>query len=93
MWSGNGRELFYETPDNRIMVVDYRVDGDTFVPGKPRIWYDRPLLFTGTSNLDLAPDGKRFVVPALPETAPGEKGTLHVTMLLNFLDELKQRIP
>jgi len=33
LWSKNGRELFYETMDNRIMVVDYSVDGGTFVPG------------------------------------------------------------
>jgi hypothetical protein len=32
-------------------------------------------------------------VLALPETPPGEKGTLHVTMLLNFFDELKRRMP
>ena len=93
LWAGNGRELFYETGDNRVMAVDYKVEGDSFLPGKPYAWYDQPLFFAGTSNLDLAPDGKRFVVLALPETALGEKGTLHVTMLLNFLDELKRRIP
>ena len=27
-WSGNGHELFYETEDNRIMVLDYKVEGD-----------------------------------------------------------------
>jgi hypothetical protein len=36
--SNNGRELFYETADNRIMVVDYAVDGASFMPGKPRLW-------------------------------------------------------
>ncbi len=93
LWSGNGRELFYETGDNRIMSVDYKVEGDSFLLGKPRAWYDQPLFYAGTSNLDLAPDGKRFVVLAFPETAPDGKGTVHVTMLLNFLDELKRRIP
>ena len=92
-WSNNGRELFYETADNRIMVVDYTINGATFVRGKPRPWSDRQLFYPGTSNLDLAPDGKRFAVLALPETPPGEKGTVHVTMLLNFFDELKRRIP
>ena len=93
-WSNNGRELFYETADNRIMVADYSVDGGTFVlKGKPRPWSDRQLFYPGTSNLDLAPNGKRFAVLALPETPPGEKGTVHVTMLLNFFDELKRRIP
>jgi hypothetical protein len=63
------------------------------VRGKPRLWSDRQLFYPGTSNLDLAPNGKRFAVLALPETPPGEKGTVHVTMLLNFFDELKRRIP
>ena len=92
-WSSNGRELFYETADNRIMVVDYAVDGGSFVPGKPRVWSDKQLFYTGTSNLDLAPDGKRFAVFALPETAPEANGSVRVTMLFNFFDELKRRIP
>jgi serine/threonine-protein kinase len=93
LWSSNGYELFYETADGRIVVVDYSVDGGSFVPGKPRLWSDKQLFFTGTSNLDLAPDGKRFAVLALPDAPPGEKGTVHVTMLLNFFDELKRKIP
>jgi len=93
LWATNGRELFYETGDNRIMAVDYKVEGDSFLSGKPYAWYDQPVFYDGTSNLDLAPDGKRFVALALPETAAGEKGTVRVTVLLNFLDELKRRIP
>jgi hypothetical protein len=31
-WSRNGRELFFETLDNRIMVVNYLANGDSFVP-------------------------------------------------------------
>jgi hypothetical protein len=92
-WSNNGHELFYETLDNRIMVADYSVDGGSFVPGRPRLWADKELFYAGGSNLDLAPDGKRFAVFALPDTPPGEKGTVHVTMLLNFFDQLKRRIP
>jgi serine/threonine-protein kinase len=93
LWSNNGRELFYETTDHRIMVADYPVAADSFVPGKPRLWSDKQLFSTGSSNLDLAPDGKRFAVLALPETAPGEKHSVHVTMLLNFFDELRRRVP
>ena len=69
------------------------MDGATFVAGKPRLWSDRQLFYPGISNLDLAPDGKRFAVLALPEAVPGAKGSVHVTMLLNFFDELKRRIP
>jgi serine/threonine-protein kinase len=93
LWAKNGHELFYETGDNRIMAADYTVDGGSFVPGKPRVWSDKQLFYTGTSNLDITPDGKRFAVFTLPETAPGAKGSVHVTMLENFFDELKRRIP
>jgi Tol biopolymer transport system component len=93
LWSNNGRELFYETAERRIMVMDYTVEGDSFVPGKPRVWSDKQLFYTGLSNLDLAPDGKRFAVLALAKAAEGEKDSRHVTMLLNFFDELKRRIP
>ena len=74
------------------MVVEHTVNGASFVPGEPRLWSDKQLFYTGTSNLDLAPDGKSFAVLALPDTPPGEKGTVHVTMLFNFFDELKRRI-
>jgi len=93
MWSNNGRELFYETGDNRIMVVDYTVNGDSFVPGKPRLWSGKEIFNPGSSNLALAPDGKRFAVFPMPEAAGPEKGSVHITFLLNFLDELRRRIP
>jgi serine/threonine-protein kinase len=94
LWSNNGRDLFYETADNRIMVVDYTVNGASFVPGKPRQWSDKQLFYGGISNLDLTPDGKRFVVFTLLETpVGGEKGTVHVTVLENFFDEVRRRIP
>jgi Tol biopolymer transport system component len=92
-WSNDGRQLFYETADNRIMVVDYAANGDSFKPGTPRPWSDKQIFYEGFLNLDLAPDGKRFVVLTLPETADGEKGSVHVTMLENFFDEVKRRIP
>jgi len=93
VWGKNGRELFYERADNRIMVVDYTVNGDSFVPAKPRLWSETQVFNPGLLNLDLAPDGKRFAVLYSPERAGTEKGSVHVTMMLNFFDEVKRRIP
>jgi serine/threonine-protein kinase len=92
-WSKNGHELFYETPDNRIMVVDYTVNGDSFVHGNPRPWFDQKIFNPGAIDLDLAPNGKRFAVPVLPEKARPASGSVHVTFLLNFFDELRRRVP
>ncbi|HEV1287201.1 MAG TPA: hypothetical protein VNU44_17915 [Bryobacteraceae bacterium] len=63
------------------------------MPGKPRLWTDKQIFFPGTSNLALAPDGKRFAVFPMPEASGPDKGPVHVTFLLNFLDELRRRIP
>lgn len=91
--SNNGRQIFCETLNHRIMVVDYTVNGDSFLPGKPRVWSERQIFYPGNSNLALAPDGKCFAVFPMPEAGGPEKGSIHVTFLLNFLDELKRRIP
>jgi len=93
IWSRDGRELFFETLDNRIMVTDYTVTGSSFVSGKPRLWSETQIRATGAvANLDLAPDGKRFAVFPMPDPNAEETGSVHVTFLLNFFDELKRRV-
>jgi serine/threonine-protein kinase len=93
-WSRDGRELFYETLDNRIMALSYTAKGDSFTPDKPRLWSSMQLFDLAPAlNLDLAPDGKRFAVVPLPESAGEQKGPLHATFLLNFFDEVRRRIP
>jgi Tol biopolymer transport system component len=94
IWSRNSRELFFQNPDNRIMVMDYQGQSGSFVVGKPRLWSDQRLQDVGgMENSDLAPEGKRFAI--LPEMkAPvEEKGDVHVAFLLNFFDELRRRAP
>jgi Tol biopolymer transport system component/predicted Ser/Thr protein kinase len=94
-WSRDGRELYYEGGDNRIMVVDYTAKGDSFAAGKPRVWSDAQIRppAVGSSPLDLAPDGKRFAVFPMSGAAAEDKGSVHVTFLLNFFDELRRRVP
>jgi hypothetical protein len=58
-----------------------------------RQWSYRQLFYSGTSDLDLAPDGKRFAVFSLPKASAGTKGSVYVIILLNFFDKLKRRIP
>ena len=95
VWSRNGRELFYQAPDNRIMVATYTAKGDSFSADKPRPWAQTQILEPNALNwnLDLAPDGKRFVVAPRLEATGGQKGSVHVTVLLNFFDELRRRVP
>jgi serine/threonine-protein kinase len=94
VWSKHGKELFYYSdPDRRIMVASYSVKGDSFAPDKPRVWSPTQILEPNGIfwNMDLAPDGKRIVAAPRPDTAALQKGSVHVTVMLNFFDELRRR--
>lgn len=97
IWSRDGRELFYEGLDNRIMAAPYTAKGDSFTAEKALPWSNTQLLDIGPAawNLDLAPDGKRFVGVFSPRahSAREPKGSVHITFLLNFFDEVRRRIP
>jgi hypothetical protein len=95
VWSRNGRELFYETLDNRIMVSTYTAKADSLAADKPRLWSNTQIrnIAGAQWNLDLAPDGKRFAVIPRPEATDDQKGSVHVTVLINFFDELRRRVP
>jgi hypothetical protein len=68
--------------------------GDVFTPDRPRLWSSTPIFFPGSSpHADLAPDGKRFIVFPLPETPGDQKSSVHITVLLNFFDEVRRKIP
>jgi WD40-like Beta Propeller Repeat len=89
LWARNGHELVYRSGD-QLMAVNYSVNGDSFVAEKPRVWIDK----LGGTNWDLAPDGKRVAV-ITPVAAAGEapKPDHEVTILFNFFDELRRRVP
>jgi Tol biopolymer transport system component len=92
-WQHEGRQLFWETLDNHIMVADYTVQGDSFISGKPRLWSTAQILApSGLPNMDVSADGKRVVMFPRPEVKE-EMGSVHVTFLLNFFDELRRKVP
>jgi serine/threonine-protein kinase len=93
LWSRNGHELFYRTEDQRIMVANYTVKGESFVAGKPRVWFGKQLASTGQAvNYDLAPDGNRFLVLMPAESAQPQEAQNHVILVVNFFDEIRRRV-
>jgi serine/threonine-protein kinase len=95
VWSRNGRELFFVArPSNKIMAATYEVIGDTFLPGEPTAWSDKPVLGLGElSAFDIAPDGKRFAAVLYADGTAEQKPATNLTLLLNFFDELRRRVP
>jgi len=93
-WSGNGKELFYRTTDQRIWAVGYNADGDSFNYERPHLWSDGTFTDRGARirNFDLHPDGQRFAVLKAPQTQVENKSD-KVTLVFNFFDELRRIAP
>jgi serine/threonine-protein kinase len=98
-WAHNGRELFFEGPDNEMMTVSVSTASD-FTSDAPRVlfayqsgWYGA---LSGTFY-DVAPDDERFLVAT---TRPGgvnpEAQTVasaNMILVENFFEELKRLVP
>jgi Tol biopolymer transport system component len=77
-WRADGSELFYVSPDRRLMVVP-TTTGAGFEAEKPRALFEmnvRDLSFPFTKRYDVTPDGQRFVV--LEVTGRGGRSALTV---------------
>jgi hypothetical protein len=93
LWSRNGHELFYRTEDQRIMVANYVVRGESFMADKPRVWFGKKLANLGlTINLDLAPDGKRLAVLMPAENPEPRETQSHIKIATNYFDEIRRRV-
>jgi len=102
VWECNGRELFFLSSERLITVADYSVSSGTLTAGKPHVWSRRVMLGRGTwtsltgfptSMFDVAPGGKRIAVTTSVADVGEQKPVTHVTLLMNFLDYLRQRVP
>ena len=82
-WNRNGRELFFRS-GAKMMAVDVET-GAVFRAGTPRMLFEKV-----SSDYDVAPDGRRFLMlkPAVTTTDSSE---LHV--ILNWFDDLRRRVP
>jgi Tol biopolymer transport system component len=99
LWSPDGQELYFRNGD-AVMAVRVKT--------KPAFSLETPkILFRGTylssaflagnwsfSTWDISPDGKRFLMikEAEPDTA-GTGGLRKINIVLNWTEELKQRVP
>jgi serine/threonine-protein kinase len=92
VWSPGGRELLYVTIEGRVMAAGYTAKGDTFEPGKPRLWTEIRLRnLANVPEFDIAPDGKRLAAMVADDKAGELPSSL--TVLLNFGDEVRRKAP
>lgn len=99
VWSRNGRLFhgFYGSSDpteRQIYEVPYKVVGDTFVaersvPWSAAVHLDRDQF----RSYDVSPDGQRMIVSPSVDAELLNRSRTRPTLLVNFFDELKRRIP
>jgi Tol biopolymer transport system component/predicted Ser/Thr protein kinase len=72
-WGPDGRELYYETLDNKLVVVNLKFGGGSVEASDPRELFALPPSLSGTAapTFDIAPDGKRFLVRVEVQSDPG----------------------
>ena len=79
-WSRDGREIFFQTNDHKLMVVDVRA-GSTFEAGIPRSIPSPPIKRVLPYQYDISPDGKRILV----NSPVGNTVQLPITLVHNWL--------
>jgi eukaryotic-like serine/threonine-protein kinase len=100
LWSKDGRELLYWA-DNKMMAAVIE-PAPTFKPGIPKVLFERPPVvsnYWGTIGIpwDISPDGKRFLmlksIQQTEDTHAAYVPRPKINIVLNWIEELKQRMP
>ena len=69
-WGAGGRELFYVSPEDKVMAVSLKLGPDGIEPSAPRELFQVPQRATVAGPIyQPSHDGQRFLVLTTPETA------------------------
>jgi len=90
-WRADGRELYYYSPDRKIMAVEVNGDGPTFKAGEARALFEIRVSsadqnFPGNGYYTVTHDGKRFLVSSLPDAPERQQ----VNVIVNWMADFKK---
>jgi hypothetical protein len=93
VWSRDGRRVFYQSLDQRVMVVDFREVDAGLRPSDPRVFSEVALADNGiTPSFDVTPDG-RVVALVAPSNGEPEQRATNVTVVIDFFSALRSSVP
>ncbi len=81
-WSSDGHELFYLSPDYKLMAVTLKISPISIEPSSPRELFPLSASVTNWNPFEVSPDGKRFLVRAAAGHAPPVNVVLNWPALL-----------
>ena len=91
VWARSGGELFYLDGSNRLLAVPVQTSGTQFKSGKPAKLFETAYS-SDFYSYDVSPDGQRFLMMKQSEAGDRMRPPTMV-VVLNWLEELKQRVP
>ena len=85
-WRGDGKELFYISPDGKMMVSDVRTE-PVFEVGVPRVLFQTRILplVEARNNYDVTADGQRFLI----NSRRAEDAALPITVIAPWVSGAK----
>ena len=90
LWGPEGRELVYWGSDG-MMAVPVETE-PTFTPGSPELLFELGAYMDHFGrNYAMTPDGERFLT--IKEGGGDETSSTELILVLNWFEELKQRVP
>jgi serine/threonine-protein kinase len=99
-WSKNGRELFFLDSEGLLTSVATSVAPGAMLSAGPPVKILNRKYYAGATLLgldlrgyDVSPDGQRFLMIKEPESAPLVAETANLVVVLNWAEELKDRLP
>ncbi len=86
-WRRAGREVFFQSPDNKLMAVEVKASAASFEAGAPKALFEMPPLFVNTTyRYDVSADGQRFLIL----TSVEESAQTPLTVVTNWTAGLKK---
>ena len=90
-WRADGKELYYYTPDRKLMAVEVNGDGPTFKVGEARPLFEFRVFaidqsFPGNGYYTVTHDGKHFLVSSLPEAPERQQ----INVIVNWSADFKK---
>jgi Tol biopolymer transport system component len=90
-WRADEKELYYYTPDRKLMAVEVNGDGPTFKVGEARPLFEIRVFaidqsFPGNGYYSVTHDGKRFLVSSVPEAPERQQ----INVVVNWMADLKK---
>ena len=83
-WRNDGQELFYLSPDDKLMAVTMKPGPDSMEPSLPHELFGLPRDTVGLGPFDVAADGQRFLIPVTSDKVDP------LTVIVNWSSLLKK---